>query len=131
MARIILTPVARAFKAALPNSCLSVPCRAFLLPIGSRGNCQTFTDHDAAKVLFVHRAIGQNTSVAIGFLGLAVDPTLPQKFGHSVAGCLATRPIVAISVIAALPQLGCVDAEQANALVAEAKAVPVAGASIA
>ena len=60
-------------------------------------------------------------------IGLAIDRPATQQFRHAVTGCPTAGPLAAPCPVALLLELRCVEAEEANAGLADPEAIPIAG----
>ena len=71
---------------------------------------------------------GEEPAILVDLFGATIGRAGGQQFGHAGAGGAATGPGLPAIGGAILRQFGGIEAQQANAIVAEAEAVAVAGA---
>jgi hypothetical protein len=128
---MILAPVGRLVKTAGPDAPACCAGSRLLLPIEAGGSGQTLRHHELAEVLPGDRAAREETVVLVLVFGAAIDFSIGEERRHAITGGAAARPAGAVAGCAILRQFWGVDAQQADAIVAQPEAVAVAGASVA
>lgn len=125
---MIVAPVARRVEAALPDAGAAPSSLLLLGPVGARRNGKAFADHHRGEVPALNGAGGENSAISVVAIGLAFDRPATQQFRHAIAGHMAAGPLAAPCPVALLREFWRIEAEEADAGLADAKAVPVAGA---
>lgn len=102
-----------------------------LKPIAACRYGEALAHQHGTKIAAANRARGEQAAVLVKILGAAVGCPSCEQCGHTITRHPATGPVVASGVDAVLGEFGRIKAEQANAVVAQAEAVAVAGARMA
>jgi hypothetical protein len=127
---MVVAPVARRIKIAGPDAQPVGAGSRLLGAVAARIDGQSFGHHDAAKVSAGNRAGGEQAIILVHALGTAIGRASGQQFRQPAPRGLAAGPGSAIGVGAILLQFGRIEAEQANTVLVETKAVAIAGARL-
>lgn len=127
---MVFAPIARRFEIARPDAQPIPTGGRFLDPVASRGDSQALGHHGAAKVAAGHNAGRQQPVILIGILRAAIGGAGGQQLRHAITRRPAARPGLAVGAGALLRQFGRIQAQQADALVAQAKAVAITDAPL-
>jgi len=124
---MVAAPIAWRGEVSSPDPEPSLAGSGFFGPVAPRGDGKTLGHQGAADVAPVHQTGGKQALILIDILGAAIDGPGRQQLSHTVACPAATGPGLAIAIGAVLAQFGRIEAEQPDAIIAQAEAVAVAG----
>ena len=125
---MVVAPGAGRVEVAGPDAEASIAGGGFLGPVAAHGNGKALGDHGGAEIAAINAAGGKKATILIGVFGATIGGAGGQELGHAVAGRAAAGPGFPAIGSAVLRQFRRVEAEQANAIIAQAKAVAIAGA---
>ncbi|MCR6673206.1 MAG: hypothetical protein NVV79_18220 [Devosia ginsengisoli] len=123
---MIVAPGARGVEVAVPDAAAVVAGGGFLGPVAACRDGEALGDHGGAEVDSVDAANGEETIILVDIFGAAIGGAGGKQLGHAVASGATTGPGPAIGGGAALRQFGGVEAEQANAILAQVETVAIA-----
>ena len=124
---MIVTPVTRCLKVARPDAQAITTGGGLLAPVSPGGDSEAFGHHGSTKIVAGNQASGQQAIVLIHVFGTAIGGTGGEQLHHAVARRQAAWPGLTVSIGAVLGQLGRVNTQEPDAVLAEAEAVAVAG----
>lgn len=124
---MVVAPGAGRIEVAGPDAEAGIAGGGFLGPVAARGNGEAFGNHGGTEIAAIDAAGGKKPLVLIDIFGAAIGGAGGQQFRHAVARSAATGPGLAAISSAILREFGGVEAEQANAVFAQAEAVAIAG----
>lgn len=124
---MVVAPVARTLEGASPNAPASVPCGLLLGPVVASRDRQSLRDQNRAEIVASDRAPGQEAFVAVLVLRMAFDRAGGEEAGHAIASGMATGPAPAVGTCAILGEFGRIEAQEPNALAAQAETIAIAG----
>ncbi len=128
-AGMVLTPRLGGLEIALPDAQATIAGPGFLGPVAAGGEGEALGDHDRGEVAAGDGADSEEPAVLVLILRAAIDGASGKQVGQPVARGTAAGPFTAVFVGAGLGQFGGIEAEQADAIIAQAKAVAIAGAT--
>lgn len=127
-AGMIVTPAARGLEVSGPDAQTPLASCSLLAVVAVSRHGQPLGNHGGAKIATSHAAGGQQPSILIDIFGVTVRRTASQQRRHAITGCLAAGPATAVRIPAVLRQLGRIEAQEANAILAETETVTIADA---
>jgi len=125
---MVVAPCSGRIEIARPYAEASLAGGSFLGPVAVGRDGKALGDHDGAEVAAINAASGEEPAILVDILGATIRRAGREELGHAVARSTATRPGFTIICSAILRKFGGVEAEEANAVFAQAEAVAIAGA---
>ena len=125
---MVVAPCSGRIEIARPYAEASLAGGSFLGPVAVGRDGKALGDHDGAEVAAINAASGEEPAILVDILRATIRRAGREELGHAVARSTATRPGFTIICSAILRKFGGVEAEEANAVFAQAEAVAIAGA---
>jgi hypothetical protein len=126
-AGMVVAPGAGRIEVAGPDAEAGIAGGGFLGPVAARGNGEAFGNHGGTEIATINAAGGEEPVILVDILGAAIGWTGGQQFRHAIVRGAATGPDFTVISSAILREFGGIEAEQANAVFAQAEAVAIAG----
>ena len=126
---MIVAPVPRRIEVACPDAQAIPPGGSLLDPVPAGCNGKSLGDHGSTKIATGNQAGGQKPVILVDVFGAAIGRTGGEQLRHAVARGPAAGPGAAIGVDTVLRQLGRIEPQQSDAILAQPEAVAIAGAT--
>lgn len=126
---MVVAPVTRRIEVTGPDAQTIATGGSLLGPVSPGGDREPLGHHGRPKVATGNEAGGQQAIVLVHIFGTAIGRTGSKQLCHPVARHLATAPGSAIGRRAVLCQLGRIQTQQPDTVLAEAETVAIAGAA--